>query len=96
MPETIQAIGMANDEEAARGQHAVEASNQLGLGFLLKIDQHITAEDKVKGLGQRVASLKEIDVLKSHMFKNLRLNPALPLIGSAAPFEIASQPLGIG
>ena len=53
MPETIQAIGVANDEETARGQHAVEASNQLGLGFLLKIDQHITAEDKVKRLGQR-------------------------------------------
>ena len=51
MPETIQAIGVANDQVAARGQHAVKASDELSLGFLLEVDQGITTKDEVKRLG---------------------------------------------
>ena len=96
MLEAGQAIAVPYHQKAARCEHAMQSGNQLGLGVLGKVNEHITTENKMKLCRQGVGFLEQINSFNFDMVKNFWLDPAFAFIDIAAPLEVALQKLRLG
>jgi len=61
----VQALGMAQEQVPLGSQKAPETVDDLKLCLPFKIDDHIAAENQVKGTANRIRLLIEIHPLKS-------------------------------
>ena len=96
MFEAGQAIAVPDHQKSARCEHAMQSGNQLGLGVLGKVNQHITTENKMKLCRQGIRFLKQIDSFNFDMVKDFRLDSALAFVDIATALEVALQKLRLG
>jgi len=96
MFEAGQAIAVPDHQKSARCEHAMQSGNQIGLGVLGKINQHITTENKMKLCRQGIGFLKQIDSFNFDMVENFWLDSALALVDIATALEVALQKLRLG
>ena len=71
----MQVFRMTQKQEAVRVQVAIELVKQLPLGLLVKIANHVSAENDVKRGFAPLFFVHEVDTLKTNPLPQFRYNP---------------------
>src|SRR5208282_2162458 len=89
--QAVEAFRVADDEESIRNEKVAQLVHQPLLRRAVKIDHHVAAKNKWERLGMMVA-LDQVDLMKSHPFRDVALDPVVPFPLAAAFLKVFVKP----
>src|SRR5687767_10519207 len=88
-----EALGMADQEIAARHEPPSQAFDEFLLRRAIEIDHHVAAEDNLERLGERRLAFQQIEMVKADAVAQRRLDPIVSGLRSEAALEMRADHL---